>query len=310
MVKNIKNTNKSILTGKKPLYSNFLCLLAVALFSVSFPAVEILRHSWEIFSLLSFRNFLALITMTLLWISIEKSEKIKIQTWLAGLFIGGVGFGLGSTLIVLCQILTTPIIAALAASMMPISGIFLEILLDKRKISLEFILGLSLVLIGGVIATGIELKDTQFGFGLLLGLLASMTFAWGSRQTVKTLSSTSLLGQATITTAGMFALSLIIVCFSKLVHDFSVFPKYLDLNTWALLIFYSCFSLALSQVIWIKGVSLIGIGIASFHLNAAPFYVMVILVFLGFEWSWLKALGGLIIVTGIIISQTTTSIKN
>ena len=47
----------------------------------------------------------------------------------------------------------------------------------------------------------------------------------------------------------------------------------------------------------------IGIGIASFHLNAAPFYVMIIVFALGSDWNWMQALGAAILTIGTLLAQ-------
>jgi len=62
-------------------------------------------------------------------------------------------------------------------------------------------------------------------------------------------------------------------------------------------------SLSISQYLWIKGVGKLGIGIASFHLNGAPFFVMLILLVLGGEWNWQTAIGALVLVLGVMVSQ-------
>ena len=44
--------------------------------------------------------------------------------------------------------------------------------------------------------------------------------------------------------------------------------------------------------------------LASFHMNAVPFYVMVILLALSMgEWEWLRAAGVAVVVLGVLISQ-------
>lgn len=105
-------------------FSNFLCFLAVAFFSLSFPINEILLKSWEIFSLLVFRNIFALFFLFIIWVVIDKNKKISLKDWIKGILIGGIGFGLGTTLIVFSQLFSGPVIAALAAALMPISGFF------------------------------------------------------------------------------------------------------------------------------------------------------------------------------------------
>tara|TARA_B100000927_G_scaffold285756_1_gene276259 strand:+ start:216 stop:485 length:270 start_codon:yes stop_codon:yes gene_type:complete len=70
-----------------------------------------------------------------------------------------------------------------------------------------------------------------------------------------------------------------------------------------LLFIYAFLGLGLSQIFWIKAVEDIGIGVASFHLNAAPFYVMIIVFVLGSEWNWMQALGAAILTVGTVLAQ-------
>jgi drug/metabolite transporter (DMT)-like permease len=55
---------------------------------------------------------------------------------------------------------------------------------------------------------------------------------------------------------------------------------------------------------WIHGVGQVGIGVASFHLNAAPFYVMMIMLLFGHDWSWQQAIGAGILALGVILAQS------
>jgi drug/metabolite transporter (DMT)-like permease len=69
------------------------------------------------------------------------------------------------------------------------------------------------------------------------------------------------------------------------------------------LLIYACLALGLSQVFWIKAVGEVGIGVASFHLNATPFYVMIIIFVFGSEWNWMQALGAAILTIGTLLAQ-------
>lgn len=42
---------------------------------------------------------------------------------------------------------------------------------------------------------------------------------------------------------------------------------------------------------------------ASFHPNAAPFYVMLIMLVFVYGWVWLQAIGASILAVGVIIAQ-------
>ena len=61
--------------------------------------------------------------------------------------------------------------------------------------------------------------------------------------------------------------------------------------------------LAISQVLWIMSVGQLGIGLASLHINATPFYVMLILFAFGAAWSWPQAIAAAVVGLGVVIAQ-------
>ena len=66
---------------------------------------------------------------------------------------------------------------------------------------------------------------------------------------------------------------------------------------------FSIGGLAISQVFWIMSVGQLGIGLASLHINATPFYVMLILFMFGAAWSWPQAVAAAIVGVGVLIAQ-------
>ena len=97
---------------------------------------------------------------------------------------------------------------------------------------------------------------------------------------------------------------MVIPCFAAIFfeHSWSAVGS-LDISNMGLLLIYACLALGLSQVFWIKAVGEVGIGVASFHLNATPFYVMIIIFILGSEWNWMQALGAVILTVGTVMAQ-------
>ena len=61
--------------------------------------------------------------------------------------------------------------------------------------------------------------------------------------------------------------------------------------------------MALSQVMWIASVGHLGVAVAAFHINVAPFYVMLLMIALGGSWSWPQAIGAAIVAFGVLLSQ-------
>ena len=282
---------------------NIFGATAIFLFAAGFPAADQLLQTWGIIALITLRNLLALIVMIMLVFLLEKSVVFRKLPWLKGFWIGGMGFGFGSLLLLIAQAMTDATTAALAAAAMPLFAVGLEVALDGRRLSGRFVLAVALVLTGGALAAGVIPGKSSIGAGFVLGLFASGIFAWGSRKTVKSFPTLSPLVRTTITTSGMFGF-MVVLCIAAifLEHSWSTVGSF-DASNLKLLFIYALLGLAFSQIFWIKAVEDVGIGIASFHLNAAPFYVMIIVFVLGSDWDWMQALGAAILTVGTLLAQ-------
>ena len=282
---------------------NAICVMAVALFATGFPAAEELLKSWGPISLITTRCVLACLVLVPIWVFVDGWWKVATAPWLKGVGIGALGFGTGTILLLVVQDLTDPVTAVLVAATMPVSAVALEVLLDGRRLTRNFLLGAAFVLIGGILATGADLGSGVYGGGVIFGLLASVLFAWGSRQTVKGLPEMSTLGQCTVTLVGamLFCLAAFDVFLIFDLPGIHVAP--LGPWGWSMLLTYAWGAMAISQMFWIHGVTRLGVGIASFHLNAAPFYVMLMLLLMGGDWDWQKALGAGVLAAGVILAQ-------
>lgn len=79
----------------------------------------------------------------------------------------------------------------------------------------------------------------------------------------------------------------------------------LDNRHMAMLVFSAVASTALAQFLWMRGNAGLGILLASFHMNAVPFYVMVIVVLLlDVHWSWWQAGGAAVVAVGVLVAQS------
>ena len=283
---------------------NLNCMVAVGLFSFGFPAANSLLETWGIISLITLRNLLGLIFLVGLMALTLGAASLSQLPWKKGFWIGFFGFGIGSMLLLLSQSMTNAVTAALAAATMPICAVALEMAFDGKRLNLRFLISIVLVVLGGLTASGIQFGDVQLGLGFLIGLFASSFFAWGSRATVKEFPRLTPLARTTVTTFGMTGFCAF-VFFGALIFKIegTTIPTLTD-NDLILLLIYAWCALGLSQWVWIRGVGQVGIGVASFHLNAAPFYVMLIMLALGYSWSWLQAIGACIVAVGVIMSQS------
>jgi drug/metabolite transporter (DMT)-like permease len=186
---------------------------------------------------------------------------------------------------------------------MPVAAVILEIFLDGRKLTRWFLFGIVLVLFGGFIASGANLKNDSIGLASFLGITGVGLFAWGSRATVKNLPGMSLLGQVAVTTSGMVGSAVFVYFISSIFFETTESPSQITYEHLGLLLIYACLAIGISQILWIKSVAKLGIGVSSFHLNAAPFYVMLMLFFLGDSWIWHQTIGAIIVIIGVILAQ-------
>jgi drug/metabolite transporter (DMT)-like permease len=234
----------------------------------------------------------------------EGMPTVLAAPWGRGLTVGGIGFGFGAILLLVGQKMSDPVTPAIVAAMMPIAGASIEVVLDKRKLHLQLLGGIVLAMVGGVLATGVRLSNGKFGLGALFCLLAIFLFAWATRKTTRDFQTLSSLGQTTITLVGAFVITLF-VHGSFLVLGFGETEiGNMDPKNIMLLLIFSLPAIAISQLLWIWAAGKLGILMASLHMNAVPFYVMLILVmFLGDPWGWDQAIGVVLVAIGVLLAQ-------
>jgi drug/metabolite transporter (DMT)-like permease len=281
----------------------------MALFALSFPLADVLLGSWGVLALIGLRNAFGMAVIFLAWRLVERRVPMAGLPWLRGVLIGGAGFGVGSTMLLMAQSMTDPVTISLVIAVMPLAAVGLEVLFDGRRLTRWFVIGLALVLVGGALATGESMADAQVGPGLALGMLSTLVYSWGSRATVKGLPGLSPLTQTMLTTNGMAVFCMIAFGVGHLAGWEAAHLQKLDTTGSGVFVLYAVLGLALSQVLWVTAVGRIGVGIASFHVNAVPFYVMVILVAFGGSWNPQQVAGAVIVVTGVILSQKRRRIR-
>ncbi len=274
------------------------------MWAVGFPAAEILLHSWGAIALVLLRQILSVGILLILWIVADGLPQVVNAPWRRGVSVGSIGFGFGAILLMVGQKMSDPVTPAIAAAMMPIAGAALEVAFDGRRFRPALLLGIVFALAGGLLATGVNLADSTFGVGALLCLVAVFLFAWATRATTRNFSSLSPIGQTTITLVGgmIFMMLAYVVSFVTGYQEAAIGK--LDFQHLILLMIFSFASLALAQLLWIWSAGRLGILLASFHMNAVPFYVMVtVVLFLSGEWNWMQAIGAAFVALGVVISQ-------
>ncbi|MCX8954236.1 EamA family transporter, partial [Ruegeria sp. NA] len=156
--------------------------------------------------------------------------------------------------------------------------------------------------LGGLIATSTAAPE-QLGLGGVLAILATGLFCWGSMATARDFPELSQIGRCTITFVGGLLMAAVL-SFGAAQLGMDVLPTAaIDGQQWGMLGIYALISLGLSQVLFISAVGKLGVALASFHINIAPFYVMLIMLMLGEDWNWTRALGAGVVALAVVLAQ-------
>jgi drug/metabolite transporter (DMT)-like permease len=285
------------------LRANLICMMSMLVWATAFPAVEILLPFMPAMALTAIRMVIGFCFLMVLWLAVEGTQQVRSAPWLRGGIIGGLTFGTGASALVFAQQLSDPVTVAVIAATSPIVGIALEVFLDKRQLHRWLLLGLALSVIGGVIAYANGLSRIGLGAGVLLTLVSIIVFTIGSRLTVSHLPGLSTFGSSAVTIGGAAVSTVVMAVVLQFLGDRPVIWGAIGSREIGTMLLYGIASLGLSQLLWIEGVKGLGVGIATMHINAAPFYVMVFMLALGSPWNWWQALGAAIVAVAVVIAQ-------
>lgn len=283
--------------------SNFICLASMVIWAAGLPAADLIIPHMPPVALTACRALLAAAVLLPIWWVIEGKSAVLGANWLKGAWVGFVTLGLASFFVIIALQLNDPVTVAIVSAVMPIIGILLECLADHRPFTRALAIGLVLSVAGGLIAVNGAEGELDFGIGILAALASVTLYTWGSRETVKAFPELTPLGRSTITIAGGAIIAFVAAMADGLIRD--AWPDWAAIGwtEFGGLAAFSIGSMAIAQLLWIISVGRIGIGAASMHMNAVPFYVMLMVFLAGGPWNWAQTLGAAIVVTGAAIAQ-------
>jgi drug/metabolite transporter (DMT)-like permease len=286
-----------------PIKANLLCLLSMLAWAAGLPAAEYLIDAIPPLPLTAMRMVLAALLLLPLWWWQEGAGTIRRAPWVRGILIGWLMLGMAGILLVVAQAHSDPVTVAIVSATMPVMGIALECVTTGRRVTLFLIFGLILSIAGGVLAYAESMGGFQFGIGALAahGLIACYTL--GSHLTITALPGMTPLGRCTLTLAGAAIATTLLAAGGAILGAPSVDWPALGLREGVALLVFALFGVTLAQLFWISAIGNLGIGLASLHMNAAPFYVMVFMVALGAPWNWIQAAGAAIVAAGVMVAQ-------
>jgi drug/metabolite transporter (DMT)-like permease len=288
------------------LFANLICIASMLVWAAGLPAADMLIGKVPPLILTAARTGIAAAVLIPIWIAVEGVGVLRQARWGLGILIGGTTIGFGALLLVVGQSMTNAVTVAIAAAASPLIGMALEIILDGRRMTVALLMGLMLSLIGGGLAlrfSGAGANEVGFGRGAFLCLVSVSVFTLGSRLTVTAFPTLTPLGRTTITLTGAATMTGIAALAYAAAGASGPDWALLGWAELGALAVFAIGGMAISQLLWIMSVGQLGIGLASLHINATPFYVMLILLLFGAAWSWPQAIAAAVVGLGVLVAQ-------
>ena len=284
-------------------FANFLCMLSMLVWAVGLPAADLLIGPVPALPLTAARMVMASLCLLPLWWWLEGGDALRTAHWGKGVVVGGGGIGVGAFLLVLGQGRTNVVTVAVISAAMPVVGIAIEVLLDGRKLTWALVLGVLLSIGGGVMALGGAGDGLGVGLGALLCFGSVVLYTLGSRMTVTSFPALTPLGRTTVTLTGAALATSAAAAVNAMLGGTPPDWNALGLKELGALAVFAIGGLAISQVLWIMSIGSLGIALSSLHVNATPFYVMLILFALGGAWNWTQAAAATVVGLGVLVAQ-------
>jgi hypothetical protein len=278
-------------------------MLSMLVWAMGLPAADLLIGPVPALPLTAARIAIAALCLLPLWWWIEGTQALRTAHWAKGVLVGGLGIGVGAFLLVLGQGKTSVVTVAVISAATPVVAIAMEVLLDGRKLTLALVLGVLLSLCGGVMALGGAGDGLGLGLGALLCFGSVVLYTLASRMTVTSFPTLTPLGRTTVTLTGAALATGLAAGANALLGGAGPDWNVLGWKELGALAVFAIGGLAISQVLWIVSIGSLGIAMSSLHLNATPFYVMLILFVLGGAWDWQQALAATVVGLGVLIAQ-------
>ena len=297
VVHSVSDLNTNVL-----MRGNTLGLSSMLIWSLSFPAADLLLVNWDPMALTVTRFVISVLFLIPIWIMLEGWDAVRKAPWLRGILIGGPTFGLAPYLLLVSQDFTGAVTAAILASTLPIVSTLIEVITGERKLRSYFVIGLALSVVGAIVATG-QVDAVSLGWGALAMIGSVTLFALGSYWSVRQFPEVTPMGHAALPLVGGLIMTILIYG-GMVLLGMDVVPQHtIDATEWAWIVVYALAGMAISQLLWVAAIGHIGVALASFHINATPFYVMIYMLFLGAAWDWRAAIGAAIVIAGVIVAQ-------
>lgn len=287
-----------------------MAVLAMLLWSTSFPISDTLLNRWDPLSLAAVRLGGGVVMLALIaWVI---GKRYNWHNWpiREALVVGAIGIGIGTFGLNLGLKYSNPVNVSVIATTIPLFSVLLGMIKGEETLSARIMVAISLAICGGILVSWSS-AQTAVGFqgGELLMLGAVILWTWYSRVSVTRLLVIPAYPRTLLTMAGgaMILLPVAVVLQLTGLVELSLSWSSPDL---ARIVALCVFGVGLSMVCWMISAEKIGVTIASLHINALPFYVLLLGLMFGGVLLLSQVAGAVLVAIGAVLAQVPTSRVN
>ncbi len=285
------------------LAGNLVALFCMVLWASSFPITGALLADWHPLLLTPARLVPGSIVILLASLAAGHGKAVRRAPWRRILLFGGLGMGMGTTLLVFALNYANPVTVAIITTTFPLVSAVMGYFGGSERVTLALGLGIACAIAGGVLLSfepGSATLDLRGGE--ILALLSVFLWAWFARGAVLSLGDLPDLARAACT---MLAASLMVslVAAGAFLAG-AVEPRYdLSLDSIGLLLWLGVIANGVTMVLWMTASRLLGVTVAGIHLNGVPFYVILMALAVGGTIFAQQVWGACLVALGALLAQ-------
>ncbi|MFO1067769.1 MAG: DMT family transporter [Geminicoccaceae bacterium] len=289
------------MTAGHRLRGNAAALAGTLIWASAFPATQALLAHWSPLPLAAARLGLGCLTMLALAALLRQLPRWRTVPWRQVCLLGGCGSAGSVLCLITGQSLADPVTAAAIATSQPLVAAVMGYLAGRERLHAGQIAGVVLAVAGAmVVSPALQADGPGFRGGEPLLLLNVILWTWYSRGAGRHLAGLGDLAKGGLTMAVGAAVLVVLSLLVDLWHPLAV-----DVGAEALpwLLWMGTVAVGVSVPLWLTASRLLGVTVASLHVNLAPFYVILMGVALGGSVSLRQAAGAALIGVGAVVAQ-------
>lgn len=285
------------------LAGNLVALFCMALWASTFPVTDVLLADWHPLLLTPARLLPGSVVMLLAALAAGHGKAMRRAPWRTILLIGGLGMGMGTTLLVFALDYANPVTVAIITTTFPLVSAVMGYFGGSEKVTFALALGIVCAIAGGVLLSlGPDGAKLDLRGGEALALLSVVLWAWFARAAVLRLGDLPDLARAACT---MLAASLAVTLVSTGAFLVGALEPRFDLSAESigLLLWLGVIANGISMVLWMTSSRLLGVTVAGIHLNGVPFYVILMALAVGGTILSSQIWGACLVALGALLAQ-------